>query len=337
MILKNKPILSLNYGVDLDNPITERFWNDYTSGIYYAGDKSNIDNIIKANRGTITSNSVIYFGKTSKFPRFKLSASDLKRCIKVDKANIVAININFQNVQRVCNYTILEDESYYYFINNYTLRQAKSLHLSVQTAWTSDCLQYIQNNHVFYGTNIKKIYEGDCYLVGKSMAEDLENILNGTYKNIVTDNDIDAFINNKQDTLTREDLESITSMLDSTDESSREVGLKMLLGYNVNDVKLTVRILLGTRPYLKYCACWNSVGIKQIRETINWIDFGDIIHRNWHILQADKPQNYTEYDLELSKEASMDAVKKYMKEKIEALNRSKLLDTLNINVTYDVS
>lgn len=169
------------------------------------------------------------------------------------------------------------------------------------------------------------------------MAEDLENILNGTYKNIVTDNDIDAFINNKQDTLTREDLESITSMLDSTDESSREVGLKMLLGYNVNDVKLTVRILLGTRPYLKYCACWNSVGIKQIRETINWIDFGDIIHRNWNILQADKPQNYTEYDLELSKEASMDAVKKYMKEKVESLNRSKLLDILNINVTYDVS
>ena len=47
-------------------------------------------------------NPIFYFGKTSKFPRFKLKANNYKRCNTIEKSNIQVINeIEYRTIKNV--------------------------------------------------------------------------------------------------------------------------------------------------------------------------------------------------------------------------------------------
>ena len=93
--------------------------------------------------------------------------------------------------------------------------------------------------------------------------------MNGVYKAIASDTNLDKAINMNFDVITEEDLKSITDLLDSPDQSSQAIGLKMLGAYNINDIPLTIRTLLGFRNYLGSLPEWKSVGVRNTLTTIN--------------------------------------------------------------------
>ena len=162
--------------------------------------------------------------------------------------------------------------------------------------------------------------------------------MNGVYKAIASDTNLDKAINMNFDVITEEDLKSITDLLDSPDQSSQAIGLKMLGAYNINDIPLTIRTLLGFRNYLGSLPEWKSVGVRNTLTTINWDDFGrfpdyvrPIIEPGW------KKQKYSEQDTNLCRQVYVDLIKKQLADKVSQLENMEILNTFGIKITYDVS
>lgn len=78
--------------------------------------------------------------------------------------------------------------------------------------------------------------------------------MDNTYSNIVTDDVLDNTINKNFESITEDDLTAIEDMLDSDDKGTVAIGLKMLSGYNINEVPLTINLILSLRSYLSNCS-----------------------------------------------------------------------------------
>ena len=336
-----KKVLGLRYNANIeDKAALSNIWEDFgyrgSNVSIFLKSAADIAKIVKVAKGSLQAKQTLFFGKTSKFPRFKLSESDFKRCIKIEKADTVVVgDLDFtqDNVDNV-----LEDEEYIYIIDNWRAKNyVRCRDSRKKAAWDQDCVKYIKDNDLFYGSSIEKIYSGTISIASKEVAFDLENILNGIYKNVITDKELDTAINKNFDSLDVEDLTAICDMLDSSDRTTQGLGLKMLCGYNINDVVLTVRTMLGTRPHLSSCSEWTSVGVQQVLKTIKWRGFGNFPLNMYNVVQpGDNSQVYSEHDKSLCREVYMIAAKQYMDNAINTLNNTGILSTFGVNVTYEI-
>lgn len=336
-----KRVLSLRYNANIeDKAALSNVWEDYgyrgSTYTIFLKSAADLAKTVKASKGNLQPKQTLYFGKTSEFPRFKLSESDFKRCIKIEKADIVVIgDLEFNQDNVDC---VLEDEEYIYILDSWRAKNyVRCRDSRKKAAWDQDYVKYIKDNELFYGTSIEKVYSGTISIATKDVAFDLENIMNGVYKNIVNDKDLDSAINKNFDSLEVEDLTAICDMLDSSDRTTQGLGLKMLCGYNINDVVLTVRTMLGTRPHLSSCSEWTSVGVQQVLKTIKWRGFGNFPLNMYNVVQpGDNSQVYTEHDKSLCREVYMIAAKQYMDNAINTLNNTGILSTFGVNVTYEI-
>jgi len=122
--LNGKEVLFLIYGANLaDKATLSSIWrsskNNYSSrpDILTLDSPKDIEKKLNNLRTQIKDNQVLFFGKTSKYPRFKLSDSSLKRCIKAEKADIVIIDSDISFTKTVYD-ELFEDELYYYVLNS---------------------------------------------------------------------------------------------------------------------------------------------------------------------------------------------------------------------------
>ena len=87
----------------------------YSNGYLYP--KKDLSQISKLEAKTVQPESVLYFDPGSGFPRFKLSLTDNKRCIKLDKANYIVVSGKCEYQSPEETYVILEDDKLFYFVN----------------------------------------------------------------------------------------------------------------------------------------------------------------------------------------------------------------------------
>ena len=339
--LNNKNVyLFRRWGAQIDDKSALRnvwdggYIND--NSIYVEWKIQDIKDTFKTVRAVPQSGQTLYFGKTSKFPRFKLTGSNFKRCIKSEKADLFIIGC-IDGREYDYDY-LIEDEINYYLIRNDALQNIRSYNPSTKSQFLKDPIEYIKTNLLFGGNIISERQKVTVCLFEGETAIDVINIMNGTYKNVATDTDLDKAINTGLDAITEEDLRSITDLLDSPDQSSQAIGLKMLGAYNINDIPLTIRTLLGFRNYLGQLPEWKSVGVKNMLTTINWDDFGRFPDYVRPIIEpAWKKQKYTEQDTNLCRQVYVDLIKKQLADKIKQLEGMEILNTFGIKITYDVS
>ena len=327
-----------NYSAQIaEHASLDRVWNDVGNFVYIMSELDTIKDKIKNVRTTLKGDETLYFGKTSKFPRFKLMESGFKRCIKPEKAD--AFVVGELDGRSVSYSYLLEDEVAYYLVNQGAISNIYCRDSVEKTRFQTDPLKYIERNLLYGNSFIKPLVTNvKLSVFGSDVGNDILKIMDGTYKAIVLDKELDVAVNKKLDSITEEDLKSITELLDSPDKSSQGIGLKMLGAYNINDVPLTIRTLLGFRRYLSSCSEWTSVGVKNTLNTIKWDDFGDFPNYVRPIIQPGwKNQTYTQKDLDLCKHVYIDLIKKQIEDKVSQLRNMSILDTFNIKITYDVS
>lgn len=340
MKFHGKPVLSLKYRAAIEDEacLTNvwREWNHYNSNsIIIEKSLKDIKAAIAAAKGTLTPNGTLFFSKSSTYPRFKLSDSGFKRCIKINKANNVVLGeLNgFEHGP----YEFYEDENYVYEFTNPKNNYILCSNWAKKNEWNNDPVAYVKNHHLFYGTEFKPCYKGVFSEFNANDADDVLKILDGTYKNLIQDIDLDKAINTTFDTLTAEDLESICTMLDSPDRTTQGLGLKMLTGFNVQDTPLTLRTVLGTRLYLQNNTEWKTVGVQQVLTSIDWKGFGTFPFDMYHIITpGGKKNTATEYDQSLCKTIYTIEIKKYLEKTVEQIRKSGILDTFNLNITYEI-
>jgi hypothetical protein len=88
-------------------------------------------------------------------------------------------------------------------------------------------------------------YVGEITILSKPIFEDLTNIENNIFNNVITDTELDIFINNNAESLTVDTCDLLYDLLNSKDYQSMELGLKMLVGFNVNECPNTIKLLLS--------------------------------------------------------------------------------------------
>lgn len=224
--------------------------NDYC--IYPKGD---VESIIKTYKTTVINpDSKLFFDSGSGFPRFKLGLTSNKRCIKTAKADYIVVSGSTTYSKDTIPYVVIEDDTRVCILSQADFDGYFGGSLTLFATKISP-YEKLSNPKVVY-TGILYSYNKDSMYLGK--------YTDGTYTlNYITDNDLDKIVNTMCPEPTYEELESVIEMLNSDDAATAQLGVKLLQGYNINDYKLSLRLILCTR------ATWwlyskTTVGAKQL-------------------------------------------------------------------------
>ena len=339
---KNKPVLVLRRGCNLgDEAVLNNIWETgnytfYSSYKYniYPATKFAIEAKLKTLASTLTPNATLYFSASSEFPRFKLTDTGYKRCIKIDKADFIVMGE--LKLDQCDNCDLFEDEEHFYLIDYDRMSFQYRSDQSKINAFKANPEQYIRNHHLYYGATLTLVYHGPiCY--GQVGSTDVEHIMNGDYKKVITDKDLDTAVNGTFDKLDVDSVASICDMLDSPDKVTNGVGLKVLTGYNIQATPLTVRTMLGLRADLSSCPEWKSVGVQQVLSSIGWTGFGRFPGQLWNLLPRKGEENkYTDEDKNLVKDIYMRAARYYMETAMRQVNDTGIPDTFGWTISYDI-
>ena len=252
---------------------------------------------------TIKPESRLYFDESSGFPRFKLSMSNNKRCIKVPKADYIVVSGN-------TDYKTDTNRNYIVFEDDYGVWIVEEGEYNLVFGNIATFQANLLNFNVF--SNLKLVYQGRLYGFSKDSVY-LVKYATGEYTvPFITDCDLDKVICNMCPDMTYEDILSIIDMLDSEDTAVVQLGMKALQAYNVEKYRLTLRLILMTRLNW-YTFTRNTVGTKQLMETLDlgkyYIgdDFG------YYSKYADDGKHtYTAEDVALAKQIGLKLLRKWL-------------------------
>ena len=260
----------------LDN-YGQRFSYLQNYGIYGHNKQEALDKI-KENLITdiskINLSATLYFDKSSTFPRFKLQETDFTRCVKLDKADYIVIP---KLSKKIRDNEVIFGQAYKFdFKDKETYCESTMYH-------KYQCLH-----------DIAESVPHTKFLVTDTKAESLFllNLLTIYDKPLIYDTDLEQLISKDLEKLDEENLSSLYDMLHSSDESSVELGCKLLATFDVHEVSLAVSMLLFlTQDKWIPNKGSNATSFKSMLKTLNYPDYGygyiDYVFHD-HAIQSDK-------------------------------------------------
>lgn len=241
-----------------------RIYDHTLKYIFEFNKDENFEDLPKKLCSQITSGNTFYFHKDSKFPRFKLMGTDYKRCIKPDKADYIVlpeIKDQYRYIWTNRTYRIYTDGDKMYVIDlptfdDYFVNDSKFISKIKQLDGISlTFVKQTENLHCVEKSNL-------CWI-------DAYN--NKFTKPIITDNMLDIKLSQSFPTMTENDVEQIDSMLQSSDTSVQELGLKMLTGFNIFETSTLIKVLIF-KNYNNIVYTMNKGGVA-VQKMLNGIDF----------------------------------------------------------------
>lgn len=212
----------------------------------------------------ITTGNTFYFHKDSKFPRFKLMGTDYKRCIKQEKADYIVLpelKWQYRYIWSNKAYRLYTDGNKMYLIS----LQEYDDYFGSDSNFISKIKQF-DNVSLTYLKQIENVH-----VVEKANLCWVEAYNNKFTKPIITDNMLDIKLSQSLPTMTENDVEQIDSMLQSSDFSVQELGLKMLTGFNIFETPTLIKVLIF-KNYNNIAYAMNKGGVA-VQKMLNGIDF----------------------------------------------------------------
>lgn len=244
----------------------------YDNAILFPTTATNYKDLVKKVNDTIVTSvkegSTLYFDKSSKFPRFKLSQTSYKRCVKIEKADcIIAKKFDASQINLYTNCDC------YVFENEYgTLCVVPESYIkSYANGSVKDFFELLKNLDSYPDLKEEPIYKGRLCCVCKTPSVYLENLINNKPLPIMEDTTLDNEVNKTFEKITEEDIETIIPMLNSSDYESVSLGLKLLSNTNIIEAPyLTTAILVYT--FSNWCGnqAKNTVGVAQMFDTLHF-------------------------------------------------------------------
>lgn len=205
----------------------ERFgrWDSYGyPNLSYNVVYDKLCSLLITNPSSINRSATLYFDKSCTFPRYKLQDTDFKRCVKLDKADYIIIpditKFRLYDVPVSFDYMLTLDDNIYLYSNGF--------------------YEYYDALKQGVSSNITHFLE--CY--SKSALTTVVNIALEYNKPLIYEADLDKIISKDLEKLDDESLMSIFEMMNSQDETSIELGCKLLASYDIYETKLASAMLL---------------------------------------------------------------------------------------------
>lgn len=250
----------------------------------FIGEKPNLDEIIKSKiNNNINVSDKLYFDTNCTYPRFKLSTKDMKRTIKLDKADKVVISkynpmyvkpttYQLNEIKPYLAYSPSEDVYYYFSAVRYPRRD---------NGWLKAVSQFNQIYKKYSSTGHQtELYEilkrlsiipndsfvlpEDVWLLTEQDYKYIDNITN-KYMQIIYDTELDKFICEGLMPVTEDDINTLHNMFSSNDNSVVGLGIKLLSSYDITSDPLSIVLLLHKHyGNIRYNDAYKSVGFKQV-------------------------------------------------------------------------
>lgn len=212
---------------------------------------------------TIPAGTTLFFDEDSKFPRTKATVGGFKRCIKKEKAKYIVLKDPTTTRLSINSYIILENNSG----ELYAITEPEF------TYYFQDSIPNMEKALKESDGNLSirgEIYRGKIRGIDTN-CNSLLAFNNGDYSvPFITDNDLDAIINNSLPDPTLDELLAIKDMLDSQDQNIVKLAVQMIAGFNITKWPLTFRLILMKAPrwnHPRYGS--NSVVVKQLKSALN--------------------------------------------------------------------
>lgn len=248
------------------------------------GEKPNLDEIIKSKiNNNINVSDKLYFDANCAYPRFKLSTKDMKRTIKLDKADKVVISkynpIYIQPYSFYLNeikpYLVYApSEDVYYYFNMVRCPNHDNGWPKATGQFNQIYKKYSSTGHQTELYEILKqlsiipndsfVLPDDVWLLTEQDYKYIDNITN-KYMQLIYDTELDKFICEGLMPVTEDDINTLHNMLSSNDNSVVGLGLKLLSSYDITSDPLSIVLLLHKHySKIRYNDAYKSVGFKQV-------------------------------------------------------------------------
>lgn len=248
------------------------------------GEKPNLDEIIKSKiNNNVNISDKLYFDANCTYPRFKLSTKDMKRTIKLDKADKVVISKYNPTYVTPSSYRMKETKPYlayspsedvYYYFNMVRHPNYDSGWPKVMNRFNQIYKKYSSTGHQTELYEILKrlsiipndsfVLPEDVWLLTEQDYKYIDNITN-KYMQIIYDTELDKFICEGLMPVAEDDINTLHNMLLSNDNSVVGLGLKLLSSYDITSDPLSIVLLLHKYwSKIRYNDVIKSVGFKQV-------------------------------------------------------------------------
>ena len=276
---------------------TKDFYNIFNAygsdKIVFPTDISNLKTLMDQYSKSLTGwvpGKKIYFHPKSKFPRFKLMGTDYKRTIKPDKCDCIVVpEVPERWIYIYPKMRIYKDKrsNDLFGISKgiYDARFSDEKHfLECIKLWNNADLEFVQT------TNIAEVNKENSFAI---------DVLLGKYtKPIITDTMLDLEISKSLPIISESDIDSIDSMLGSTDQSVVEMGLKLLTGFNVFETPTIIKTLLY--KHWNVATSNKALNSVAVRKMLNSVDadrkyIGQF--PNWAYALAEPGDKFSDYEI----------------------------------------
>lgn len=241
-------------------------YSDVIKGLFL-GTPTDINNEInsKLNPASPSTFKKVYFDPLCNYPRFKLSTlTNIKRCLDPSKADSIILRPRewklYQSYTSVSSnttnkYIVLHSISYdcYYLIDYYpewlrdtqewaTLQRYIVQYSSDATSKLHSWASALKNSGIL-PLDCTIVYYGEIILMNEVEVTHITNLYS-KYMLITYDTELDKFVSNLLQQPNQEDIETISRMLSSTDESVVGMGIKLLSNYDLSHSICAVGIMI---------------------------------------------------------------------------------------------
>jgi hypothetical protein len=199
---------------------TSDYWWKPADSVYMAKNKienANWDMQIPTVK-TLPEEAKLVFHKTSKFPRHKLGLTTFKRKIKEKGADFIVGNFNKMHVSNVHTYTNAYETENTIYITQLSMlsldifKAEMGVDLSNAIHYTNyELLNVTKENHFYID-----------YICGKHSLP------------VISDDDLNAIVDNKQERLSITELSTIMEMVKSRDKENINLALKLFAQFNLS-------------------------------------------------------------------------------------------------------
>lgn len=238
----------------------------------------------------IPKKAILYFDKSSKFPRAKLDLVDYKKCLKPEKADAIVLG--------KCAEVKCIKDVYHIFTDSFDVFAIKDTWL--QKDFNNDWNRLENDKHygIKFGDKLKILYSGSIQLVCDEY-DTIKMFNDEKYcKPFIIDTTLDKIINSILPDPDLQSIKAIHEMLQSTDVSTVRLGALMASGFNINNWLLTFTTLLTIDNAWLSQEVGNIVALEQLKNTLNIkYRYGGLDAATLQILGS--KNNYTEEDINL--------------------------------------
>ena len=283
----------------------------------------------------------VYYDKGCEYPRAKLAQfTEIKRCLKPEKGDAIIMSYPKRFDQKIYEIYHSPSKNEYYVFTSYSLKNGsfsgylQCAHGITNAGSIKDLSPYLKG---FLGDDLVFHYSGDV-IIGNDTFKETYNLLQTSVKPIIFTDELDRAIGDLMETPEVDTIESINEFLESTDSSTVDLGMKLLLNYNVQEHACTIgMMILKNGRRISNANSVTSVGFVNLLEILK-IKRSDLLY-----FQENQTPQYLANFYKISnnnedKSNARNIIRRMVEESIKDYSRNfeKIINSSGLKVTINV-